>query len=101
MSASAVDPALPTRAVFAGLEGAEFTGSSQFAVHELVLLEVADLIGGGDPEQRFAATFSTTDGARDGIYRLTRGGEHVATLFLSRVGDRPTLQGIVDRGIGS
>lgn len=92
-----VDPDRPVRSLFAGREGSTYTGSSQWSEHRLVLVEVGDLIVGGDPEHRFRVEFEADAGARDGIYRLTQGGEHLATLFLVSVENGARLEGIVHR----
>lgn len=91
------DPDRPVRSLFAGREGSSFTGSSQWSEHRLVLVEVGDLIVGGDPEHRFRVEFEADAAARDGIYRLSQGGEHLATLFLVRVENGARLEGIVHR----
>lgn len=96
-STPTVDPDRPMRSLFAGREGSTYTGSSQWSEHRLVLVEVGDLIVGGDPEHRFRVEFEVDAGARDGIYRLTQGGEHLATLFLVSVENGARLEGIVHR----
>lgn len=96
-SASPTDPLLPVRSLFAGREGVEFVGFSQWSEHRLVLSEVGDLAGNGDAEHRFRVVFSADAAARDGIYRILKGGELIASLFLASVTDAPLLEGIVDR----
>lgn len=100
-SESVVDPLLPVRSQFAGRIGVEYAAASERSIHRLVLSEVEDLPGGGDAENRFAVTFATDDGARDGTYRLSIDGAHVATLFCARVSDAPRLQAIIDRSGGA
>lgn len=92
-----LDPERPVRSLFSGREGSSYTGSSQWSEHRLVLVEVGDLQAGGDPEHRFRVQFEADAGARDGTYRLTQGGEHLATLFLARVENGTRLEGIVHR----
>ncbi|MFF5624760.1 hypothetical protein ACFY5A_05285 [Microbacterium sp. NPDC012755] len=100
-SAPGTDPLTPVRSMFAGREGAEFSGASPWSAHRLVLASVDDLHGGGDAENRFRLEFTTDEGARDGIYRLTQGGELVASLFLARVGGDARLEAVVDRAEGA
>ncbi|WP_217177051.1 hypothetical protein [Streptomyces sp. AC495_CC817] len=95
---SASDPLLPTRSLFAGEEGRDYVGVSPWAQRRLVLERVEDLAGEGDPEHRFAVSFRAEESARDGIYRLVREGELVASLFLVRAGGGTSLEAVIDRG---
>ncbi len=96
-ASAAIDPLRPVRSQFADRIGAVFVGTSERSTHELVLEEVRDLPGGGDAENRYAVVFRADDGARDGTYRLTIDGAHVATLFFAAVSSTPSLEAIVDR----
>lgn len=96
-----MDPDNPLRSLFTGQEGTEYTGSSAWSAHRLVLLDVADLPGDGDAEHRFRLVFATDDSARDGIYRIVRDGDHLASLFLARVSVASHLEAIVDRSGGA
>jgi len=100
-SAPGGDPLVPVRSLFADREGTVFTGFSQWSVQSLTLTVVADIAGGGDPEHSFVVRFATDEGARDGIYRLTDGDTHVASLFLARVGADGQLEGIVNREVSA
>ncbi|MGX5697343.1 hypothetical protein ACWKWP_14175 [Agromyces soli] len=94
-------PLLPVRSQFAGREGLAYSGASQWATHRLVLLDLDDLQGRGDPEHRFAVRFTTDAGARDGLYRLSASGEPDAVLYLVRVGgESSVLEAVVDRAGG-
>lgn len=96
--ASVFDPGLPVRSMFTGREGAVHQGFSTVSAHELVLDSIDDLGGTGDPEHRFRLLFRTDSTAVDGIYRLLRDGELVASLFLARVIADGWLEAVVDRG---
>ncbi|WP_067196065.1 hypothetical protein [Microbacterium sp. XT11] len=90
------DPMRPVRSLFTGQEGSVYVGMSPWAENRLVLDAVGDLPGGDDPEHRFRVEFTAPAGARDGLYRLLRGGAHIASLYLVSVADG-ALEGIVDR----
>lgn len=100
-TAPAIDPDRPLRSLFTGREGTTYTGSSQWSEQHLVLTELGDLAGGGEDEHRFRVVFLADATARDGIYRLTHGGVHVASIFLARVGEDARLEGIINRSEGA